>query len=323
VRAAPRRAAATQRNGPSWLERVRDLHRRMVAHPQGRVALLASFVAVVLLIAFGAWWFGFGRYTVAPDFVNLTKAQADQKAQAAGFTLRYDAGRYDEKIAKDTVLRQQPPARARIVKGGTITLTLSLGPERYQVPDVVGKSYELAVVDLEQRKLVPERRERYDDNMPAGNVLAVEPAANTEVKPGDKIVVWVSRGKAPITVPSVIGRNVDEARTVLQNMGLFVTVEERQSDKPKGQVLEQSPNDGAGVEPGATITLVVSSGPPQVQVPDVSSTRSLPCAEADAAIRGAGLTPSVLGNPAGIAVAQQPPSGTMVDPGSQVNIWCG
>ena len=119
-----------------------------------------------------------------------------------------------------------------------------------------------------------------------------------------------------------IGRNVDEAKTVLQNMGLFVTVEERQSDKPKGQVIEQSPNDGAGVEPGATITLVVSSGPPQVQVPDVTSTHSLPCAEADAALRGAGLTPKLLGNPAGIAVAQQPPPGTMVDPGAEVNIWC-
>src|SRR5690606_15577337 len=246
---------------------------------------------------------------------------ADQKAQAAGFTLRYDNGRYDENVAKDTVLGQQPAPRARIVKGGTITLTLSLGPERYLVPDVVGKSYELAVVDLEQRKMVPERRERYDDNMPAGNVLAVEPDVDTEVKPGEKVVVWVSRGKAPITVPNVIGRSVDEAKTVLQNMGLFVSVEERESDKPKGQVLEQSPNDGAGVEPGATITLVVSSGPPQIQVPDVTSTHSLPCAEAEAALSGAGLAPRVVA-PGSIAIHQQPPPGTTVDPGTEVHLWC-
>jgi serine/threonine-protein kinase len=279
-------------------------------------------VAIALLLALGGWWFGFGRYTVAPQFVNLPRAEAAQKAQAAGFTLKFDDGRHDEKIAKDIVLGQQPAASARIVKGGTITLTLSLGPERYLVPDIVGKKYELAVVDLEERKLVAERKDRWDDNMPTGNVLAVEPAVNTEVKPGAKVVVWVSRGKAPLTVPNVVGRNVNEARTVLQSMGLLVTVEEKDSPKPKGEILEQVPGDGSGVEPGATIKLVVSKGPAQVPVPDVTSAH-LPCAQAVQAIQGAGLTPQPTGNPAGVVMGQQPAPNTPVDPGSAVIIVCG
>jgi len=305
---------------PSWADRLRQLHRRLVAKPRGRMGFVAVLVAVGLLLALGGWWFGVGRYTAAPQFTALSKAAAADKARAAGFTLRYDAGTYDEKIPRDTVIGQRPGPGTRIVNGGTIVLTLSLGPERYRVPDVVGKAYDLAVTEFEARKLVPIRKDAYDDNMPVGNVLAVDPAVNTELKPGTKVTVTVSRGKAPITVPNVIGRHVDEARTVLQGMGLFVQVEEADSDKPKGTVINQTPSEGAGLEAGATIKLVVSKGPAMVAVPGV---KGRPCQEAKVALEQAGLRVNIQGtNPNGTVAEQNPPEGTQVPPASEVVIWC-
>ena len=303
-------------DGPSW----RDRMRYVLANPRGRIVVLAACVALGVLLATGGWWFGVGRYGTAPQFTTLSKVDAVGRAQQSGFTLKYDGGRYDEKIPKDTVLDQRPGPGARIVKGGTVTLTLSLGPERYPVPDILGKSYDLAVADLTARKLVPIRRDAYDDNMPAGNVLAVDPKVGVPGRPGDKVTVTVSRGKAPITIPNVTGRNVDEARPALIAMGLLVDVQEKESDKPKGQVLEQSPAEGAGVVPGATVKLVVSSGPKQVPMPGVK-TRA--CAEGKAALEALGLRVSVQGaNPNGTVIEQNPAEGTPVPAGTEVVIWC-
>jgi eukaryotic-like serine/threonine-protein kinase len=166
------------------------------------------------------------------------------------------------------------------------------------------------------------RKEAYDDNMPAGNVLAVDPAVDTEVKPGAKVTVTVSRGKAPISVPNVLGKHVEEARNVLQGMGLFVEVEERESDKPQGQVIEQNPAEGAGLEAGATIKLVVSKGPPQTPVPDVASAQNVPCRDAERTLKEAGFKVKTEGNQDAVARIQQPGPNTPAPPDTEVTIWC-
>src|SRR5262249_46889568 len=77
---------------------------RTTSTPRGRRGVAAAIVALGLLIAVGGWWFGVGRYTEAPSLMGLTKGQAVALAAKDGFTLAYDQGRYDEKIAKDTVV---------------------------------------------------------------------------------------------------------------------------------------------------------------------------------------------------------------------------
>ena len=67
------------------------------------------------------------------------------------------------------MLTQDPAADERIVKGGTITLTLSLGPERYPVPDVTGMELAAAKGELEQVKLkLKEGKGQYSDTVPRG-----------------------------------------------------------------------------------------------------------------------------------------------------------
>ena len=110
---------------------VAGLYHRATATVQGRRAVAAAIVVVGLLVAVGGWWFGIGRYTEAPALTGLTRAAAVALAQRDGFTIATDAGQFDEHIPKDTVLGQRPGHGQRIVRGGTITLTLSKGPQRY------------------------------------------------------------------------------------------------------------------------------------------------------------------------------------------------
>jgi len=308
-------------NGPrAGLGRLHRLRQQLTDDPRGRIAMLAAVVVLGLLVVVSGWWFGIGRYTSAPQFTSLSNAQAQARAAQNGFTIRYADPRHDEAVARDVVLAQQPPTNGRILKGGEIVLTLSLGPERYQVPDVVGKTLDLAQVDLEKAKLVMAKApDRYDNNLPAGVVINVDPAVGTEVKPGDRVTVTVSKGRAPITVPSVIGLNLNEAERVLKDLGLQPLVASAESDKPKDEVIDQNPPDGAGVEAGAEIKLTVSEGPPAVVV---SRVLDLPCEQAKAVLEGQGLAVRIDFNPAGTVRYQNPGENSEVPPGTEIAIGC-
>jgi serine/threonine-protein kinase len=295
-------------------------YRRLMADPRGRTTIAVSIIVLGLLFAVGGWWFGIGRYTVAPQLVAMTQADAARQAAQGGFSIEYGDARYDETVAKDVVLVQEPPASERIVKGGTIRLILSRGPERYAVPDVLGKQFELAEAELQKANLTVVRGpDRYSDTLPKGVVVAVKPEVGTELKPGDQVQVTLSKGKAPLSVPNVVGKNVNEARQMLQQLGLVPLVATKQSDKPKDEVLKQTPVDGTGVEPGAEIKLEVSEGPPMIVVPRVVG---LPCQEAKATLEGQQLGVDIQINPNGTVFAQNPGENSPVPPGTRVTLTC-
>jgi eukaryotic-like serine/threonine-protein kinase len=300
--------------------RIGSGYRRLMAHPRGRMALAAAIVVLGLVAAVGGWWFGVGRYTVAPQLVSMTQTEAAAQAGRAGFEIAYGEPRYHEEIAKDVVLVQDPPASGRIVKGGTITLVLSLGPERYEVPDVVGKELTLAQAELEKAKLtVAKGADRYSDTLPAGMVMSVDPDVGTKLRPGDRVTVVVSKGRAPLSVPNVVGKNVNEARQILLGAGLQPLVAMKQSDKPRDEVIGQTPKDGTGVEKGAEVRLEVSEGPPMVTVPRVIG---LPCPQAQQTLEAQQLTVGIQLNPNGTVIAQNPGENTPVPPGTQVVLTC-
>jgi serine/threonine protein kinase/beta-lactam-binding protein with PASTA domain len=315
---APAEAPARRRDrapgGPGGLRRLKTT---LLTHPQGRLGIAIGLVILGLLVAVGGWWFGVGRYTTAPSLQGLQKAQAVAFAKQDGFTVRFDSGRFDEKVPKDTVLVQDPPVGQRIVSGGAITLTLSLGPERYPMPDEAGKDLAAAQAELQQLRLVVTVNQVYDDIVPAGTVTGSDPPAQTPMKPGSKVTLNVSKGRAPVTVPPVVGTLLDAARAQLTALGLKVAVKQQDSDKPKDQVLAQDLADGSGVDKGATITLTVSNGPKAVLVQDMNGRDA---AEAQQILTGLGLQVQVIG--AGKVRFQNPPAGAQVPPGTTVVIWC-
>ncbi|MEV1287935.1 Stk1 family PASTA domain-containing Ser/Thr kinase [Micromonospora sp. NPDC049679] len=315
-----RRRAEDAAASEGAIARLRLAWRQILADKRGRKAVTAALVAIVLLAVSGGWWLGFGRYTVAPELVNMPKAAAAAQAARGGFTIAYGEQRYNEKIPKDVVLGQQPASGDRIVKGGKITLILSMGPERYQVPDVLGKTLDLAQADLEKARLVVSKGpDKFDNNLPAGMVVAIDPPVGTQVKPGDKVTVTVSKGKAPITVPNVVGKSITDARAALQQLGLAAVEVYVPSEKTKDLVLGQDPPDGSGAEQGAQITLQVSKGPPTIPVPRVID---MPCAQAKQILESQQLQVRVDFNPNGTVRYQVPGENTQVPPGTQIAIGC-
>jgi beta-lactam-binding protein with PASTA domain/serine/threonine protein kinase len=281
--------------------------------------LVAVFLAVVTVLG-STWWVTLGRYTDAPQLVNMTKVQAEAAAQRDGFKIFYGDGAYNETVAKDVVLSQNPPVGERIVKGGTITLSLSLGPERYPVPDLTGTELSAAKGELESVKLkIKQGDGQYSDTVPEGVVISTDPKANTQLKPGDTVTVVVSKGRAPITVPDVTALNINDARAQLQQKGLSVVEQYKDSDQPADQVIGQSPKGGTGAEKDTEINLDVSKGPPLVAVPGVIGQ---PCQQAQQQLQGMNLKVNIQFLPNGNVRNQNPPENTQVPQQSEVTLQC-
>ncbi|GAA0728013.1 Stk1 family PASTA domain-containing Ser/Thr kinase [Dactylosporangium roseum] len=312
---ARRRHTSPVTAGPGG--RLGGLLAQVNASPRTRLTVIAAMLTLGLLVAIGGYWFGVGRYSAAPDLTQYNREQAIQQAQNSGFKVKFAEAKFDARIPRDKVLSQVPSPGDRILDGGTITITLSLGPEIYKVPDIAGKEYDLAVADIQAMKLVANRAERFDDAMPAGYVVATDPQIGTQVKPGQTVTLFVSKGPNPVKVPLVIGKQLDQAKQDLAKVKITVNkVEEVDSDKPKNEVVSQSIGDGNSVTDGMVIDLQVSKGPALVTVPEV---RNMELDEARKTLQGMGFNVEAQGF--GTVRQQDPQPGTQVPPGTTIRLF--
>lgn len=288
--------------------------------PYRRVAIVAVVGVVTLLLATGGWWLGFGRWEPAPDLIGLPEADAVAEAREHGLGVEFAEPAFSDTVPAGHVVAQDPADR--VTRGGTLILTLSRGPEVNPVPDVIGADFEVAKNQLESLGLVVvEGEPDYSDAVPEGRVVAVSPEVGVEVVPGDEITVILSKGEPPIDIPAVIGKPVDQATAELRAAQLVVATEEVESDEPAGQVVGQEPGAGTGAEPGDTVTLKVSKGPPTRPVPDLAN-RS--CEDAITILESQGFRVVLgFGTDDGQVKLQNPSAGTGLPPGSPVTIWCG
>ncbi|MEU8243783.1 Stk1 family PASTA domain-containing Ser/Thr kinase [Actinoplanes missouriensis] len=326
--------AGTYQGGqrPSWARLpeqggARTAPHRRAAAPSGgfladrRRVMLSSLITVMALVVVGCiWWVTAGRFSETPTLLNMPQAQALAHAEEKGFKIVIGDGAYSDVVPKDSVVAQQPAAQEKIVKGDTITVNLSLGPEVHPVPDLVGVELAAAKGQLEALGLkVKEGRAQYNETAAAGVVLATDPKAGEQLRPGATVTVVLSRGKAPITIPDFTGKNINEARNELNKLGLSGAERYKDSDQPKDTVLGQSPKPGTGVEKGTDVILDVSNGPPLVTVPDLTNQ---PCPAAQATLQGMNLQVQINFNPNGLVRGQNPGGNTQVPPQSVVQLQC-
>ncbi len=98
----------------------------------------------------------------------------------------------------------------------------------------------------------------------------MEPGEGTEVPPESVVTLVVSKGRAPVPVPQVVGSTFDVANAALTGAGFTVTRSDEFSDTvPAGAVIATNPPVGNEAPYGSAVAVVVSRGPDLVTVPDV------------------------------------------------------
>ena len=304
--------------GPAAARPHRPVKRRRRKKP-----LIWTLVVLLLAAAAlgGGWYLGTGRYADVPDVVRADETTATSTLQAAGFAVRVDpAGRTDELVPAGQVLEQSPDRGSRVRRGATVTLVLSLGPDRRVVPDVAGQDVAAATAALEGVGLRAGPATEEFSDQPVGTVLRTEPPAGEPLRPDTPVTLVVSRGLEMLPVPDVVGRSQADAGRAVEDAGFTSGVREVFSDDvPRGQVVAQEPRSGTAPR-GSRVTLSVSKGPDLVAVPDVGGQ---PNAEAEATLRGAGFEVRIIDVPAGPdrVLRTDPGPGSEIKRGSTVTIY--
>ena len=232
--------------------------------------------ALVMLLAVGtaaaAWWYGAGRYTVTPSLLNVTVAEAEVSAQAAGLSAVQAGEQFSEVVEAGLVVQTDPGPGERILHDGEIELIISKGPERYEVPDLAGKTREDAEQALAAASIpVGEVAEAYHDEVPAGVVASQSVAPGELVRRDTPVDLTISLGREPVAIEDFTGRPFVDAERVLGEAGFDVVKQDVPSlTVPAGTVISQEPNTGTGFR-GDQITVQVSWNifSAQVQVPNV------------------------------------------------------
>ena len=234
--------------------------------------LLVVAVLLVALTAYAGWWLGIGRYTSTPGVINLPVNAAEAKLDKAGLELDVADEEFSETVTAGSVISTDPEGGDRVVEGGTVEAVVSLGPERYAVPVLRGKT--LAEVEslLEDRNLtLGTVTEVWSQQVKEGKVVSSTPRAGAELRPDAGVAVNLSKGPEPIKIPDLTGRSSERAQSKLSELGFEVNVTEEHSDTvAEGRVIEQDPDSGKGFRDDE-IDLVVSKGPVMVEVPSLSA----------------------------------------------------
>jgi serine/threonine-protein kinase len=300
--------------------------------PKSRTGLFIG-VLVVLLALLGGLLFWFARGLNAADVevpatIGLMRSEAETLLRGEGFEVEVSE-QANPSIEAGRVISQDPAPKTKAPDGSKVTLVVSLGPAQVPVPEVAGRTqaegeFILAVAGL-RSKIIPIE----DPDTEPGRIISSNPAANVPVAKDSEVELRVSKGPGEELVPNVGGQSLSAAQAALQAAGFKIggPDEEPSDDVAKGKVIRTDPPVGTSVKKGSTVTVIVSSGVAQVQVPSVVGDSQ---SSAEAAITGKGfkvevttenLAPS--DSNVGKVMSQEPSGGSSAEKGSTVRITVG
>lgn len=200
-----------------------------------------------------------------PDFVGKQLSEVQGNEQYKEFQFKIDYAQDPDKEA-GIILDQNPKGTKKVKANAEITLTVNGDSQTATIPTLKGLTQSEAEAKLKELNLQYEVYQVEDDQTAAGYVKDVVPSEGTEVPVSGTVVkLYISKGPSSteVSVPSVIGKNLDAAKTDILAVGLTVDSEITyvdDSDKAEGVVIETSPLPGVKVAKGTSVKVSVSSG---------------------------------------------------------------
>lgn len=224
------------------------------------------------------------------NYVGKAYESVKEDLEDKGYTVVVN---YKESDAPEgEILDQSPEENNLLLKNDTVKLTVSKGnasisdieyessypsdssvnteivsndsrvSDDIKLSDYTGKSSSQAQSELGGLGLKTEISEEYNDTTSAGNVIRQTPASGTTVKKGSKVILYVSKGKdSKVTMPNLVGMNVNDASSKLSELGLKVNLEKSYDlEQTVDKVISQSISKNKTVEKGTEVTISYCDG---------------------------------------------------------------
>ncbi|MBQ4068463.1 MAG: Stk1 family PASTA domain-containing Ser/Thr kinase [Lachnospiraceae bacterium] len=211
------------------------------------------------------------KHTKIPELVGLTEEEAKDAIKNATLGYRLTRENSDD-VEEGLVISFSLPSGEGVdegevvAKNTTILLVISDGPKTFKMPDLTGKTKEEAIQELTDLKLKAVSEYVDDEEYDLDVVVKTDPEYEDDVKAGDSITLYVSRGEEEVeeaVVPNLEGKTKSQAKKALEEEGLELgNVEMAYSDTvAKGLVIKQDTKAKSKLPIGATVDIVVSKGP--------------------------------------------------------------
>jgi eukaryotic-like serine/threonine-protein kinase len=293
------------------------------------LAAIAVLIGILIALALT-------RDTTAevPKVTGRGLERAETRLEAEGFKIG-ETREVESEAESETVLEQDPiPGEvdedcsllAFFCSKPAVDLTVSTGPGSDTVPSTAGQPLAKASAAVEKAGFEVQVDRVNSTSVADGLVIHSDPPGGTSLTHGSTVVLTVSSGPRLAKVPVLVGYPVATAEQQIRAAGLEPNVSEEPDPAPAGQVIRQTPSAGSRVDPGSTVTIVVSEGEETAKVPNVIG-KLRP--DAVTALREAGLDPTVseqetdVPSKVGKVTDQFPPPGAEVEPGASVTIVVG
>lgn len=299
------------------------------ASPPKKSARAAAWIALVVLLLVvaglgGRWWwteYGPGSYLTMPETTGRTLTDVQADLDALGLRTQVEE-EFSDDVDTGSVTRSDPEGGSSVHKRAEVQLYVSKGVDMKTVPEVTGKSQDEAQRSLTDAGLaVGAVTDAYSEDVPQGQVISQSVAAGTSLAHDSAVDIVLSKGREPLTVPTLSGLSASAAKSAIEDLGLVAAPTEAYSDTvAEGQVISQQTREGSTLHRGDSVAYTVSKGPEKVAIPDVVG---LQREEARSLLEGAGFTvkeEAILGGFFGTVRSSDPAAGTMTKKGSTVTI---
>lgn len=296
-------------------------------------ALLVAAIVIGLLVGLALTR---DTSTEVPNVTNKQLEFAIAQLERKGFSVGKEE--YVQRETQPNVVLEQDPLPGKadeecsfltfFCSKPKVNLTISEGPGEGKVPGTNGLTAAAAKKKLEEAGFKVAISRVFSSSVEEGLVVHSEPSGGSTATHGSTVTLFVSRGVKKVKVPVLVGTQRRVAVQQIRGRGLEPSVSEEESSSPAGQVIQQSPSAGTEVEPGSTVSIVVSKGEKEevAKVPNVIGKERR---EAVEAVRAAGLTPAVeeeeteVPSQVGRVLDQFPPPRSELEPGATVTLVVG
>ena len=299
------------------------------ASPPKKSARAAAWIVLVVLLLVvagvgGRWWwteYGPGSYLTMPETTGRTLADVQADLDALGLRTQVEE-EFSDDVDTGSVTRSDPEGGSSVHKRTEVQLYVSKGVDMKTVPELTGKSQDEAQRSLTEAGLtVGAITDAYSEDVPQGQVISQSVAAGTSLAHDSAVDIVLSKGRQPLTVPTLSGLSASAAKSAIEDLGLVAAPTDAYSDTvAEGQVISQQTREGSTLHRGDSVAYTVSKGPEKVAIPDVVG---LQREEARSRLESAGFTvkeEAVLGGFFGTVRSSDPAAGTMTKKGSTVTI---
>lgn len=209
--------------------------------------LVVAIIVTVILMA-SSWFFGQEKQDTinVPKLTGLTEVDALNEIAKIGLKIdkQYE---YSDTVKENTVISQRPKAGASISKDASVTIVISQGKTIIEAPSLIDSTLDAAIQKLQDEGLTIGEVTYEESDKPEGYIISQVPEPGGNITRGESISVVVSgiEGQTIVSIPYLVGSNLETAAKSLFNAGIsrFVIYEDK-SDQPEGIVLTQRPKEG-------------------------------------------------------------------------------